>query len=70
MALESACKPTSNTPEGPRSQLSKFDRLYLLTMGQIPKGILPTTLLFLTGYHFIRTFRTIPTLHFILNLSD
>jgi hypothetical protein len=61
------------TPEGPRSQLSKLDRLYLLIMDQIPKDILPATLLFLAGYHFVYAPETLPTIHtlrFILDLSE
>jgi hypothetical protein len=57
------------TPEASRIGLSKLDQLYLLIMDEIPKDILPSTLLLLCADRYLNQ-RKISTLCFILNLSD
>jgi hypothetical protein len=57
--------------EGLRSEVSQLDRLYLLVMDQIPKDILPTTMLFLVAYTCMASHnsRAIPVLSSLLKIS-
>jgi hypothetical protein len=55
--------------KGSRTQLSKLDQLYLLIMDQIPKEILPTTLLILCANQYIAPDRNIPYLSALLGFS-
>jgi hypothetical protein len=58
---------------GPRAQLPGLDQLYLLIMDQIPKAILPTTLLVLCAHLYVdlepRNAYTMPVLSSLLDLS-